>query len=147
MKLTEEQKELLNKCKTKEEIKELAKENNIEVTDADLDKVAGGIGLASSNGGASTRTIGRYCFSDKVSYGNTKAGEYYYFVNNDKDEACRGCLIKSYDKSNSCYYSSKKHKIYRYEQYSANSYPFNCHGVEVELSDSEYTIYKSMKEI
>ena len=147
MKLTEEQRELLNKCKTKEEIKELAKENNIEVTDADLDKVAGGRGLPNTKGGTATRTIGKYYFSDKVGNNDTKAGEYYYFTSDSKEEACRGCLIKSYNKSDGCT-SIRMHKIARYEQYDDTpSFPFNCHGAEVELSGDENTIYKSMKEI
>ena len=42
MKLTEEQKAKLEKCKTKEEVLKLVDEENIELDDGDLEKINGG---------------------------------------------------------------------------------------------------------
>ena len=42
MKLTEEQKTRLENCKSKEEILKIVDEENIELSDEDLDKISGG---------------------------------------------------------------------------------------------------------
>ena len=99
MKLTEEQLNLAKKCKTKEELLNLAKENNIEVSEEEvvkfieknnlnadeLDKVIGGSII--SQEGAKSRTVGNYKFTEYAHKHAVYPGETYYFVDNYDNEA------------------------------------------------------------
>ena len=156
MKLTEEQLKLAKECKTKEELLNLAKENNIEVTeeeivrflnnkevnDEELDNITGGSIL--SQEGAKSRTVGNYKFTDYAHKHAVYPGVTYYFVNNYDNEAYKAYVKKSYEQDVFCS-TVRLHDVFIYTKYTKNGEKdLNWNQ---KLHGDEYSAYITMTKI